>query len=60
MPDFTEYLIDRALSGDGFLSYDHAPGASDLDQATRRARQRDAMRSFIIVDPEDYLTEIEA
>lgn len=60
MADFTEYILDRALSGDGYLSYDHAPGASDLEQASRRAGQRDAMRRFINIDPEVYLTEIEA
>ena len=56
MTDFTEYLVDRALSGDGYLAYDHAPGATDHEQATRRAQQRDAMRRIIVIDPEEVET----
>lgn len=53
MAEFTEYILDRALSGDGYQAYDHAPGATQLEQATRRAQKRDGMRQCINVYTED-------
>lgn len=57
--DYTTYVLEQALSGDGPSLTDHGPATPNKVQAERRIARRDGYRAILMIDTEIYLTELE-